>query len=173
MSPLPAPGGMQGGCNPYLFCLANGLMQNSTLSPGQKDAEQSSGGTKLHGREWKKRCGIISKRKVGGCRNPSDHCGLAIFVSNTYKKNQRGSGIADYMQENVILQTLIIPPGCFIKGICLVCVLSTTYERLRYHQQASPRKEIPVGWSRRKEKIWGNIWKLIFSMSMESQTKYI
>lgn len=53
MSPLPAPGGMQGGCNPYLFCLANGLMQNSTLSPGQRDAEQCSSGIKVHGREWK------------------------------------------------------------------------------------------------------------------------
>lgn len=98
------------------------------------------------------RCGIIPKRKFGGCRNHSDHCSLAIFVSNFYK-SQRGSVTTDYLQQNVILQILIIPPGCFIKGLCLVYVLSITYESLRYLQQASPRKGLPVRRSRRKEKV--------------------
>lgn len=49
------------------------------------------------------RCGIISKGKFGGCRNPSDHCDLAIFVSNSYEKRLGGSGTIDHIQENAIL----------------------------------------------------------------------
>lgn len=60
MSPLPDTGGMQGGRNPYLSCLANG--QFSTLCPRQRDAEECSG-PKVHVKEWKQRCGIISKGK--------------------------------------------------------------------------------------------------------------
>lgn len=44
MSPLPASKGMQGGRNPYLFCLANAPMQNSTPAPGESDAGLRSGG---------------------------------------------------------------------------------------------------------------------------------
>lgn len=45
----PKPQRMQGGRNPHLFCLPNRLMQNSTLSPWQRDAEHL--GPKVQGRE--------------------------------------------------------------------------------------------------------------------------